>query len=335
MVKNTRNCDNQLILFLNLRKSQNMSHQEILLKIIRKKLNPELSLIDELATVLQISYDASHRRVALKSKFSMEEAIILCKHYKISMDAVYDNQDKIVVSKSKNLTSLNDMPQYFDFSLQKISAYAMGNYEFYYLAKDIPFFYTLDFSLLAKFKMYAWKHLLFDDYQPLKFEDFTFNQSLFSASLGLKEKYEKAKIYEIWNESTLNSTLQQLDTFFETGLIQMENALNILDDLLALLQKIEENCVKNEGNFHFYINDMLILDNTIMVKNNNQSIVFIPFNMMRYFAVEDEISNAQTFSYIKNQLHHSKCLNTAGVKDRNSFFLQLKNKIDKYKVKFI
>lgn len=117
-----------------------MTHQEILLKIIRKKIAPDQSLIDELATVLQISYDAAHRRIALKSKFSMEEAIILCKHYNISMDAVYDNQDKIVVTKSKNIETLGDMPAYFDFSLQKISEYAKGNYDFYYLAKDIPFF---------------------------------------------------------------------------------------------------------------------------------------------------------------------------------------------------
>jgi hypothetical protein len=227
-----------------------------------------------------------------------------------------------------------DMPQYFDFALEKISVYAKDNYEFYYLAKDIPFFYTLDFSLLAKFKMYAWKHLLFDDYQASKFEDFAFNQSLFAASLALKEKYEKANIFEIWNESTLNSTLQQLDTFFETGLIQLKNALNILDDLLALLQRIEDKCIKNEGSFHFYINDMLILDNTIMVKNEKKSIAFIPFNMIRYFAVEDEISNAQTFSFIQNQLFHSKCLNTAGVRDRNTFFLQLKNRIERYKMKF-
>jgi|688.fasta_scaffold03495_16 hypothetical protein len=311
-----------------------MNHQEVLLKIIRKKLAPELSLIDEIATVLEISYDAAHRRVTLKSKFSMEEAIALCKQYKVSMDAVYDRQDKIVVSKSKNLTSMADMPQYFDFALEKISVYAKDNYEFYYLAKDIPFFYTLDFSLLAKFKMYAWKHLLFDDYQASKFEDFAFNQSLFAASLALKEKYEKANIFEIWNESTLNSTLQQLDTFFETGLIQLKNALNILDDLLALLQRIEDKCIKNEGSFHFYINDMLILDNTIMVKNEKKSIAFIPFNMIRYFAVEDEISNAQTFSFIQNQLFHSKCLNTAGVRDRNTFFLQLKNRIERYKMKF-
>jgi hypothetical protein len=56
--------------------------------------------------------------------------------------------------------------------------------------------------------------------------------------------------------------------------------------------------------------------------------------MIRYFAVEDEISNAQTFSFIQNQLFHSKCLNTAGVRDRNTFFLQLKNRIERYKMKF-
>ena len=63
-----------------------MNNQELLLKSIRKQLSAT-SLNDEIATVLNISYDAAHRRVSGKSKFSIEETVALANHYNISLDA--------------------------------------------------------------------------------------------------------------------------------------------------------------------------------------------------------------------------------------------------------
>lgn len=71
-----------------------MIHQKILLSTIRKLLPKNISLNDEIAKVLDISYDAAHRRISLKSKFSIEETILLCKHYALSMDTLFC--DKII-----------------------------------------------------------------------------------------------------------------------------------------------------------------------------------------------------------------------------------------------
>ena len=54
-----------------------MKHQELLLQEVRKYLSDEQSIIEEIAGILGISYDASHRRVAMKSKFSIEETVKL------------------------------------------------------------------------------------------------------------------------------------------------------------------------------------------------------------------------------------------------------------------
>ena len=60
-------------------------NQEILLKQIRKKIG-DRSLNDEIANILNISYDAAHRRTSMKAKFSFEEALELAKYYQISLD---------------------------------------------------------------------------------------------------------------------------------------------------------------------------------------------------------------------------------------------------------
>lgn len=59
-------------------------YQEYLLREIRKKIG-EKSLNDEIANILNISYDAAHRRSSSKAKFSFEEALELAKHYQISL----------------------------------------------------------------------------------------------------------------------------------------------------------------------------------------------------------------------------------------------------------
>lgn len=53
-------------------------NQEVLLRQIRKKIGNK-SLNDEIANILNISYDAAHRRTSMKAKFSFEEAIELAK----------------------------------------------------------------------------------------------------------------------------------------------------------------------------------------------------------------------------------------------------------------
>ena len=53
-----------------------MNYQEILLKEIRQIIGSETSINEAISNVLQISYDAAHRRISMKSKFSIEETVI-------------------------------------------------------------------------------------------------------------------------------------------------------------------------------------------------------------------------------------------------------------------
>ena len=50
-----------------------MNNQELLLKEIRKLISTSLN--DEISAILNISYDAAHRRVSGKSKFSIDETL--------------------------------------------------------------------------------------------------------------------------------------------------------------------------------------------------------------------------------------------------------------------
>ena len=111
-----------------MRKSQTMNCQEILLKEIRQILGNETSINEAISNVLQISYDAAHRRISMKSKFSIEETVTLCKEYGISMDNLFQQNDSLIVEKTKSIKTQADFKMYFEKSKEFIQFQSSRNH---------------------------------------------------------------------------------------------------------------------------------------------------------------------------------------------------------------
>lgn len=153
-------------------------HQESLLKEIRKKIGDK-SLNDEIANILDISYDAAHRRTSLKAKFSFEEGLELAKHYQISLNHFITSDQQILAQKTTAVTEIGDLQSFFQNNLNVFENLPLSDgMTIYYSAKDIPFFYTLSDTLLSRFKIYVWMNLLnakqvfipFLEFSPPNFE---------------------------------------------------------------------------------------------------------------------------------------------------------------------
>lgn len=307
-----------------------MSPQELLLKAIRNRLSKEMSLIDEIASVLDISYDASHRRVSLKSKFSIEETISLCNHYGIAMDAVFGNKNSVLFNKTKEVQSLEDLVLYFKDSVENLKEFKKSNATMYYSAKDIPLFYTIGGTLLSKFKLYVWLNLLIGKENIDSFENFHLTQQLQEFTSELQLIYNELSIHEIWNDTTINSTIQQIFYFFESGLLTLENSVFLYEDVKNILKQLEEKCSKNQPNYHLYFNELLILNNNVLISNSEKSKLFIPYTMLGYFITNDISTTKNASIYFQDQLKNSKSLNLSGTRDRKLFFNKAYQKVDYY-----
>ena len=307
-----------------------MDNQSILLKNIRKRLDKSSSLIEEIATVLQISYDASHRRVSSKSKFSIEEAVKLCQHFSISMDKIFGGKEnQVIAEKTKEIRSSEDLAMYFKQSASNIKQYGK-NSKMFYSAKDIPLFYTIGGTLLSKFKLYVWLNLLIGSENQESFEKFTLDQSLLDYSSQLQSVYEHSEVHEIWNDTTINSTLQQILYFHESGLLAHQNALQLYEDLKKVLQIAEEKSSKNSSNYHLYYNELLILNNNVLMSKSDKKSLFIPYTMLGYFITEDVSTCDNASEYFLHQIKNSKSLNLSGTRDRKLFFNKANQKADFY-----
>ncbi|MBT2622988.1 MULTISPECIES: helix-turn-helix domain-containing protein [Chryseobacterium] len=306
-------------------------HQEALLKEIRRKIG-DRSLNDEIANILNISYDAAHRRTSLKAKFSFEEALELAKYYQISLDQYLGSENQLVVKRTQPVRTTEDLLNYFENSLKILDVFHnITHSQVFYSAKDIPFFYTISDSILSRFKFYVWMNLLNQDQFLSPFNEFRMQYHSPKNEM-LIELYNKQNVTEIWNDTTIMSALRQISFYFEIGLLQKADAVLILEDLKKLLEDLENKTLQ-KSNFQIFANDLVILNNSILFKNDQQCSFFIPFSMFGYMMTNDEMTCKDSLSYFEHQIKNSRSLNTSGNRDRKMFFNTMYQQIENLKEK--
>ncbi|MFP9115870.1 hypothetical protein ACLI1A_18160 [Flavobacterium sp. RHBU_3] len=308
-----------------------MTNQELLLKQIRKRQAPDASLIDAIATVLQVSYDAAHRRVSLKSRFSIDETITLCTHFGISMDSLFRNDEVVLTRKTAEIRTPDDMARYLKESAQNIGMFAtMNGARMFYSAKDIPLFHMVGGTLLSKFKIYVWLNLLSGEGLHSRFEDFTVSVPLLEHGEALRKVYNSLEVHEIWNDTTINSTLQQLYYFYKSGLLSLNSAALLCADLAQVLTDAETRCCKEGSRYHLYYNELLILNNNVLITAPQKQSLFVPYTLLGYFITDDAATCSNTERFFGQQIKNSMLLNSSGARDRKVFFNRGHQKIESY-----
>ena len=300
-------------------------YQEALLKEIRRKIG-EKSLNDEIANILNKSYDAAHRRTSMKAKFSLEESIELAKYYQISLDQFLENENTVLVKKTKAVNKTEDLYSFFENSLEIFNSLNLSKSSvIFYSAKDIPFFYTLSDTLLSRFKIYAWMNLLNSKQVFIPFKEFK-PEPFNSKTKILKELYEEQNVIELWNDNTVSSILLQVSFYSEIGLLNTQDAISILSELEDLIKYIESK-TENNPRFQIYQNELAHLSNDIFIDNGEQSSLAIPCNMFGYLIIKDKNTCKETLNCFEHQIMNCKSLNTAGNRDRKLFFNRMRQKI--------
>lgn len=308
----------------------NMDNQDKLLTAIRRRLPKGASVIEEIAAVLAVSYDAAHRRASQKSKFSIEETVQLCRHFSISMDSLFTDTRNVIVEKTAEIRTMDDMAAYFKESAERIAYFgSIPQSQMIYSAKDIPLFHTIGGTLLSKFKLYVWNLLVGSQAQE-SFENFSIIQNLLEHSSRLKSVYDNVEVSEIWNDTTINSALQQIYYFFQAGLLSVTNARHLCHDLHEILHQAENRCCMAGSNYNLYYNELLILNNNVLLTSPEKQSLFVPYTMLGYFITSDNETCSNAREFFRHQIKNSKSLNESGPRDRKIFFNRAHQKIELY-----
>lgn len=315
--------------------------QNHFIRYIKAQLPENKSLIDDVAAILNISYDAAYRRVNNRTSLSLEEGVTLAKHYKISLNKLFEVGDQftIMAEKSRPIQSISDLETYFINSYKSIEPLTkLKSASITYSAKDIPIFYTLTDSILTKYKFYVWLKFLNEDgsMEKMTFETFlkVIPPSLLQSALELSNMYNYIDVVEFWNDNTVNGTLQQVLYYFDSNLLSKEMALQICSDLQKVVDHVEEQAIKqvitdskNNASYNLYKSDLLTMSNTVMVKTQHHKLFFTPFTVLSYFRISHPETCDEMDHFFTNQKKNSKLLINAGEKDRSQFFNRMRLKI--------
>jgi len=323
--------------------------QEKFIDYLKVKANDKTSFVEEIASVLDIGYDAAYRRINGKTSLSLEEGVKLAKHYKISLNKLFEvgSQTTILADLSPPIHNKEGLEVWLNQSYNSVFPLTkLKSASIVYSAKDIPLFHTLKDSYLSRYKIYVWLKDVDTSMTKEKISFDTFIKiipdTLLNSAFKLGEVYKDINITEIWNNTTINGTLQQVLYYFEAGMLSKELALLICGDIEDVISHVEEQAIqqsligsKNKAIYNLYINDIHTMSNTIMVKTPFQKVFFTPFTVISYFKIEHQPTCELMFEFFQKQMSISKLLVNAGEKDRSLFFNKMHQKINRLRERII
>ncbi|HYJ39108.1 MAG TPA: helix-turn-helix domain-containing protein, partial [Chitinophagaceae bacterium] len=198
--------------------------QHELFKAIKKKIPDHLSAADEIGKILAISADSAYRRMRGEKPVTLDEVYKLCTHYRISVDQLLNLQTDAFLFFGKNVNSKNFSFNEYLGSMMEYMQF-MQNFkskELFYLCKDIPIFHHFEVRELAAFKYYFWMKTLlhFPEFANKKFSLDDYPEETFLLGKQNLQLYLQLNSYELWNFETLNSTLHQIEFYYDANMMQ-------------------------------------------------------------------------------------------------------------------
>jgi len=318
--------------------------QEFLFQRIKELLPPHASLVDMVAETLHVSSDSAYRRIRGETPLVLDEARILCQHYKISLDQLLNVKEGSTLfqnvridlksySYEKWLTDLIKLVKYTNSFIHK---------EIIYLTKDMPIFHNFYYQPLIAFRYFFWMKTIIQhpDFRNREFTLDCISSEIEALSRELAIAYNAAPSSEIWNTESINSAILQIEFYKDSGYFSSAGDIKLVYEALEetfvhLKHEVEYGCKFMPGenpeskktNFNFFYNRVILGDNTIMVVTDRMKTVFINYDVLNYMYTRDETFTDPCYIDMQNMLKKSTLISQTGEKQRNIFFGILLNKI--------
>lgn len=320
--------------------------QQQLFSYLKDTLPSHLSLVEDLEDLLDLSADSVYRRIRGEKPIALYELKKICEHYHVSLDQLLQLQNDTVVFRAPDLAKTN-----FPFGdvlksiLQQMQYFnSFKTKQMLYLCKDMPIWQFFLFPELAAFKTFVWAKSIHND--PLyagktfSLEEFSFDDCFATGQLIIRE-YNKIPSVELWNEESINSTLNQIKFYKEAGGFKyIKDVSTILDSFELTIEHLKSQAEKGlkympgDGDVLYrapvqlYVNEIVIGSNTILAELDNKKTAFIPYNVFSYMLTKDSRFNESVFDGFHTLKSRSTLISATGEKERSRFFTLLLDKVN-------
>ena len=319
--------------------------QQIFFQHIKSNLASHLSLVDEIADLLEISNDSAYRRIRGEKPLSFEEIKTLCAHYRISLDQLFHlNNDSILFNGPLANKENFGIDKYLEYLLAQLNHFnSFEKRELIYQGKDLFLFHCFGFHEMAAFKVFFWMKTIMQ-YQFEGSEIATLEalkESVIKITDKMSEAYNRLPSVEIWHDDSMNATMRQIEYYRQSKVFPSDDyALRLYQNLLAMLDHIEKQaeagCKFSVGgkpnaasaSYRFYYNEFILGDNCNLAVLNNAKVVYLNHTVLNIIMTKDPVFTEYTYEHFQNIMRKSTLLSQVGEKDRRKFFSSMREKIE-------
>ncbi|MFT3935358.1 MAG: hypothetical protein QM726_17160 [Chitinophagaceae bacterium] len=321
--------------------------QVLFFQHLKTLLPAHVSMVEEVAELLNISTDSAYRRIRGEKQIDLTETQILCSHYKISMDRLLNlGSNDFIFNGRLNAVgeplAMEDWLQNVQQQFQIINGFERKH--IYFQLKDIPPFVHFQIPELTTFRFFVYmKSILQDDrMRGIKFslDDSRYEKYLEQAR-QIIALYNKVPITEIWNVETINSTLNQIDFYAQAESFMNKAHARVLyekvEELITHIEKQAELGVQfgfggkpasGAAEFRMFVNELILGNNTFLAEIGEGLVTYLNHSVMYFISTRDERFNNAMYSNVQNLLKKSTMISAIGEKERSRFFSRLRNKIE-------
>ena len=315
-------------------------NQTILFDLIKKALPANHAMVDVLSDLLEISADATYRRLRGDKQINFEEAVLLCKHFHISMDALADiASDKNYIRcyyMPLDLTVMDDYLIFIRNMSNNIESFRLvSEREIFMTTVDLPLFNLFSYKELTLFKMFSWNKTVYgyrDNYDTFLREKESLEQ-LNKTFEKIINNYLFIPSSEIWTSNTIDPIIRLLRYHLEMNHFEDKTMpLFLCDQLLDLFNTVEKWAEKGtkeqkEIPYHLYISETDIANTFILFKSPEKSSCLIRLYTINGLTITDEHFCKETEQWLRNSAKQSTLISVASEKERFKFFHFQRQKI--------
>jgi len=332
--------------------------QQGFIRQIKDKLPLHLSLVDELADLLEISTDSAYRRMRGKTQLTIQEVQKLVAEYNLSVDGLMAAESNIVPF---NYQPIDEKSFTFRNYLQNVlnlieMVHEFEDQDIIYLANDIPLFHLMHVPEVASFKLFFWEKTILN-YSTLSSTQFELglpNDYINEISRKLRDMYCSIPSTEIYSSESIDATLKQIEYYWISGNFKSEkDAVRLCDRLIDLIEHIRNMATYGykfkypkggelpevvinqsfESNFKVYFNEVVHTDNTVLIHAGDQYRTYLTNNGINSFYTSSKLFYDDTLKGVNILLQKATLISGTAEKERSRIFNNYLKKINRLKNK--
>jgi hypothetical protein len=319
------------------------SVQQMFFQHVKDHLPAHLSLVDEVAELLDISIDSAYRRIRAEKALSFEEIRTLCAHFRISLDQLFHLETDTLLFSGKfiNNEDFNFDGYLLDILRLLTTINSFGRKEIQFMSKDIPLFHHFHFPELAAFKTFFWVKTILQDpaYNKKQFVVDEFPPAVSQICSRVIGEYNNIPSQEIWHVESIHATLRQIEYYRDTKLFASDQDLaRVYEGLHKTVDHVEEqaetgrkfsphNRHSPRATLQLYVNEFVLGDNTYFVRLDDRRLVLLNHSVLNTIRTSDSNFTRCTEEHFQNIMRRSTPISGVGEKERHKFFNSLREKI--------